>query len=80
MIGAYEDAIATPKPVGFAQQAAVAIGTEPADLKPRVKAKRLPSLEPPVLRPRHGPIAAAAPAGQPWLPSRSEGSRSPSWR
>ena len=60
VIGAYEDAIATPKPVGFAQKAAVAIGTEPADLKPHVKAKRLPSLEPPVLRPRHGPIATAA--------------------
>src|ERR1700735_4975166 len=58
--GAYEDAIATPKPVGFAQKAAVAIGSQPADLKPHVKAKRLPSLEPPVLRPRHGPIATAA--------------------
>src|ERR1700733_9251497 len=40
VIGAYEDAIATPKPVGFAQKTAVAIGTEPADLKPRAKAKR----------------------------------------
>ena len=60
VIGAYEDAIATPEPVGFTQKAAVAIGSEPADLKPRVKAKRLPSLEPPVLRPRHGPIATAA--------------------
>ena len=60
VMGAYEDAIATPKPVGFAQKAAVAIGSQPADLKPHVKAKRLPSLEPPVLRPRHGPIATAA--------------------
>src|ERR1700729_2754848 len=59
-MGAYEDAIATPKPVGVAQKAAVAIGSQPADLKPHVKAKRLPSLEPPVLRPRHGPIATAA--------------------
>src|ERR1700733_10225130 len=59
-MGAYADAIATPKRVGFAQKAAVAIGSQPADLKPHVKAKRLPSLEPPVLRPRHGPIATAA--------------------
>jgi phosphatidyl-myo-inositol alpha-mannosyltransferase len=60
VMGAYEDAIAIPKPVGFAQKAAVAIGAQPADLKPHVKPKRLPSLEPPVLRPRHGPIATAA--------------------
>ncbi len=43
---AYEDAIATPKPVGAAQRAAVAVGVRSADLKPHVKARRIPSLEP----------------------------------
>jgi phosphatidylinositol alpha-mannosyltransferase len=63
VIGAYEDAIATPKPVGFAQRTAVAIGTQPADLKPRVKPKRLPSLEPRLDKARHGPLVTAARRG-----------------
>jgi phosphatidylinositol alpha-mannosyltransferase len=42
---AYEDAIATPAPQGRLQRAAVRVGTRPADLKPRVRAKRIPSLE-----------------------------------
>jgi phosphatidylinositol alpha-mannosyltransferase len=41
----YEDAIATPEPSGIGQRAAVAIGARAADLKPRVPARRLPSLE-----------------------------------
>ena len=45
---AYEDAIATPAPEGVAQRAAVRTGVRAADLKPRVPAARLPSLEPPL--------------------------------
>jgi phosphatidylinositol alpha-mannosyltransferase len=45
VLGAYEDAIGTPQPVGSLQRAAVALGTRPADMKPRVKPRRLPSLD-----------------------------------
>jgi phosphatidyl-myo-inositol alpha-mannosyltransferase len=47
VLGAYEDAIATPAPQGVAERAAVRIGARPADLEPRVRPQRLPSLEPP---------------------------------
>lgn len=43
---AYQDAIATPQPEGRAHRAAVRTGIRAADLKPHVRAKRLPSLEP----------------------------------
>jgi phosphatidylinositol alpha-mannosyltransferase len=43
---AYEDAVATPEPVGSLERAAVRFGARPADLKPRVRAQRLPSLDP----------------------------------
>ena len=46
VLEAYQDAVATPKPVTFAQRAAVGVGVRSADLKPHVKARRLPSLEP----------------------------------
>ncbi len=46
VMNAYADAIATPAPVGAWQQAAVRVGVRPADLKPRVPARRLPTLEP----------------------------------
>ena len=46
VMAAYEDAIAVPEPDGAVQRAAVRIGARAADLKPRVPAKRLPSLEP----------------------------------
>jgi phosphatidyl-myo-inositol alpha-mannosyltransferase len=46
VFGAYEDAIATPQPVSRTQRAAVAVGARAADLKPRARAQRLPSLEP----------------------------------
>jgi phosphatidylinositol alpha-mannosyltransferase len=46
VMGAYEDAVAMPQPQGAVQRAAVAIGAKPADLKPAVRARRLPSLEP----------------------------------
>jgi phosphatidylinositol alpha-mannosyltransferase len=45
VLDAYEDAIAVPAPQGAVQRAAVRIGALPADLKPRVPARRLPSLE-----------------------------------
>ena len=46
LMEAYEDAIETPAPQATAQRAAVALGVRAADLKPRVRAQRLPSLEP----------------------------------
>lgn len=46
VMGAYEDAIATPAPEGYIQRTAIRIGARTADLKPRVPARRLPSLEP----------------------------------
>jgi phosphatidylinositol alpha-mannosyltransferase len=55
MVG-YEDAIAIPVPDGKVARAAVRVGVRPADLKPRVPAERLPSLEP-RLRPRRGNAA-----------------------
>ncbi len=53
---AYRDAVATPKPAGFVQRAAVTTGVRSADLKPHVRARRLPSLEPPLIGAR-GPLA-----------------------
>lgn len=47
VLGAYEDAIATPAPSGALERAAVRIGAKPADLRPSVRPQRLPSLEPP---------------------------------
>jgi phosphatidylinositol alpha-mannosyltransferase len=46
VMGAYEDAIATPAPETAWGRAAVRIGARPADGKPRVAPQRLPSLEP----------------------------------
>jgi phosphatidylinositol alpha-mannosyltransferase len=45
VLTAYEDAIATPQPVGSLERAAVAIGARAADMKPVVRAQRLPSLD-----------------------------------
>jgi phosphatidylinositol alpha-mannosyltransferase len=56
VMSAYEDAIATPEPAGARQRAGVLTGLLPADLKPRERARRMPSLEPP-LPSRHGPVA-----------------------
>ncbi len=47
VLDAYADAIATPAPRGAVQRTAVRIGAQPADLRPHVRAQRLPSLEPP---------------------------------
>ncbi len=46
VLDAYKDAIATPAPSGAWQRAAVRVGVRPADGKPHVPARRLPSLEP----------------------------------
>ncbi len=58
---AYEEAVATPTPARALERTAVRIGTRPADLKPRVPAQRLPSLEPPLTgRQRQSKALAAA--------------------
>jgi phosphatidyl-myo-inositol alpha-mannosyltransferase len=58
---AYEDAVATPEPVGALQRAAVRVGVRAADLKPHVPAQRLPSLEPKLTGPeRHNKALGVA--------------------
>jgi phosphatidylinositol alpha-mannosyltransferase len=52
VMGAYEDAIATPEPQGSLARAAVKVGVRSADLKPHVPAQRLASLEPKPTGPR----------------------------
>jgi phosphatidyl-myo-inositol alpha-mannosyltransferase len=59
VLTAYEDAIATPQAQTVGARAAVAVGARAADLKPHVRAQRLPSLEPP-LGPRRNPWASFA--------------------
>jgi phosphatidyl-myo-inositol alpha-mannosyltransferase len=49
---AYEDAIAVPEPATKLQRAAVRVGARAADLKPRIPAQRLASLEPPLTGPQ----------------------------
>ena len=49
---AYEDAIAVPEPATTLQRAAVKLGARAADLKPRIPAQRLASLEPPLTGPQ----------------------------
>jgi phosphatidylinositol alpha-mannosyltransferase len=56
VMSAYEDAIATPRPAGVVSRAAVRSGLRPADLRPRVRPRRMPSLEPP-LPSRQGRLA-----------------------
>src|ERR671916_1529661 len=46
VVSAYEDALALPRPQDVKTRAAVRMGLRPADLRPRVPAERLPSLEP----------------------------------
>src|SRR5664279_5028620 len=45
---AYRDAIATPEPAGRWHRWAVRVGARAADGKPHVRARRLPSLQPPL--------------------------------
>jgi phosphatidylinositol alpha-mannosyltransferase len=56
---AYQDAVATPEPQGRATRAAVRVGLRAADLKPHVRARRMPTLEPPLIGART-PLAALA--------------------
>jgi phosphatidylinositol alpha-mannosyltransferase len=44
----YAEAIAVPRPEGALQRAALRTGVRPSDLKPKQRARRLPSLEQPV--------------------------------
>jgi phosphatidyl-myo-inositol alpha-mannosyltransferase len=46
VVDVYEEARAVPQPEGARARAAVRIGLAPADLEPRVQARRLPSLDP----------------------------------
>ena len=58
---AYEDAIAVPEPATTLERAAVRIGARAADLKPRVPAQRLASLEPALTGPqRHSKALGVA--------------------
>jgi phosphatidyl-myo-inositol alpha-mannosyltransferase len=59
VMSAYEDAIATPKPVGFAERVAVTVGVKSADMRPHVPARRLPSLEPKSVGKRRPLVTAA---------------------
>ncbi len=60
VMGAYEEAIAVPQPHGStAQRAAVAVGLRSADLRPHVRPRRLPTLEPRVVS-RRGRVATVA--------------------
>lgn len=47
VLDAYQDAIETPAPRSTAERIGVRIGSIPADLKPKVPARRLASIEPP---------------------------------
>ncbi len=59
VLEAYGDAIATPRPVTVPQRVAVATGVRSADLKPHVRPRRIPSLEPP-LTSKRGPVVTVA--------------------
>ena len=56
---AYQDAIAVPQPDKAGEKVAVALGARAADLKPRVRARRIPSLEPPLTGKRSRPATFA---------------------
>ncbi len=61
VLEAYEDAAAVGQAEGLVRRAAVRIGASPADLRPRMPAERLPSLEPPAPdRPRRARRALVA--------------------
>ena len=59
VMDAYQDAVATPAPAGFAQRVAVRVGLRAADLAPRARARRIESLEPDTLVARRGAWAIA---------------------
>ena len=57
VVQAYEDAREVPQPEGAVARAAIKVGVLPADGKPRVPARRLPSLEPAPAGARRGRVA-----------------------
>ncbi len=57
VVTSYEDARAVPQPESAAERAAIKVGVRPADGKPRVRARRLPSLEPAPAGARRGRVA-----------------------
>jgi len=59
VLDAYEAAIATPDPVGRTARAATRLGLMPSESGPRVKARRLPSMEPALPGARHRAVAIA---------------------
>jgi phosphatidylinositol alpha-mannosyltransferase len=59
VMSAYQDAIATPKPVGSSARLAVAVGVKAADMRPHAPARRLPSLEPKPVGKRRPLVTAA---------------------
>jgi phosphatidylinositol alpha-mannosyltransferase len=63
VLEAYEDAIATPQPATASARTAVTVGLKPADMKPRVRARRLPSLDPKPEGKRVAPALAIARRG-----------------
>ena len=60
---AYEEAIATPEPEGVLRRTAVRTGLRSVDLRPHVRARRLPSLEPQTPAARRGRAIALARRG-----------------
>ena len=61
VMGAYEDAVATPVPTGALERLAVRVGARAVDLKPHVPPQRMESLEPKLTGPeRHSHALAMA--------------------
>jgi len=63
VVAAYEDAIALPEPATAKARAARAVGVHQADGRPRVPARRLPSIEPVPLHPPRRGLAIARRVG-----------------
>lgn len=75
VVKAYEDARAVPEPTGTLRRAAVRVGVLPADLRPRMPARRLQSLQPrATLQPREPVPPPARPSGRRTTTARRLGS------
>jgi phosphatidylinositol alpha-mannosyltransferase len=59
VVAAYEDAIELPRPASAGARVGRAVGTAQADSLPAVRARRLPTIEPPPLKPRRRSVAVA---------------------
>jgi phosphatidyl-myo-inositol alpha-mannosyltransferase len=59
VVSAYEEAVALPRPETARARIGAAAGLAPADGRPKVPARRLPTIEPPPLRPRRRGLALA---------------------